>query len=420
MKTFTTCIDKSGYLALPPEAAQHLGLIPGTKVIIEENEHHLTITRPITSLKRVYVEITNLCNLNCSTCMRDNWEVEFGRLSLESFGQILDGIEPFSPTPEIFLGGYGEPLSNPDCLTLIEQAKSRGLRVSLITNGILLTEAISKELIKLHLDMLWVSLDGASAECYADVRRGDVLPHVIENLKQLRSSRLWVHGSSPWSGYPRLGIAFVAMKRNIHELAEVINLGTRLGAVEFSITNVLAHNRSLRNELLYQRSMNQVASRYARQWKPLIHVPRIDVGNNTAGALTALLKSTNQLDLFGSLLDQNVDCCPFVERGSIAVRWDGKISPCLPLLYTHTYFLDNRERCSQAHFVGDLKKQSLSDIWSDPEYLKLRDRLQSFDFSPCTYCNSCEMANDNLEDCYGNTIPACGGCLWAQGLIRCP
>jgi hypothetical protein len=24
------------------------------------------------------------------------------------------------------------------------------------------------------------------------------------------------------------------------------------------------------------------------------------------------------------------------------------------------------------------------------------------------------------EDCYGNTFPACGGCLWAQGVIQCP
>jgi MoaA/NifB/PqqE/SkfB family radical SAM enzyme len=146
----------------------------------------------------------------------------------------------------------------------------------------------------------------------------------------------------------------------------------------------------------------------------------MDVENGTAEAFTALLKSTNQLELFGSLLDQNVDRCPFVERGSLSVRWDGKVSPCLPLLYTHSYFLDDRERCSHAHFVGDLTTRTLLEIWNDPSYLDLRDRLQSFDFSPCTYCNSCEIANDNLEDCYGNTIPACGGCLWAQGLIRCP
>jgi MoaA/NifB/PqqE/SkfB family radical SAM enzyme len=173
MKTFTTHIDERDCLVLPSEVAQRLGLTAGAEVTFEENEHSLSIARLITSLKRVYVEVTNQCNLNCATCMRNVWQVEFGRMDTKTFGQVLDGIESFSPNPEIFLGGYGEPLSNPDCLTMIELAKSRGLRVSLITNGILLTEAISKALIKLQLDMLWVSLDGASPECYADVRLGE-------------------------------------------------------------------------------------------------------------------------------------------------------------------------------------------------------------------------------------------------------
>jgi hypothetical protein len=50
----------------------------------------------------------------------------------------------------------------------------------------------------------------------------------------------------------------------------------------------------------------------------------------------------------------------------------------------------------------------------------LRERLLAFDFAPCTVCNSCDMADENLEDCFGSTAPACGGCLWAQGFIQCP
>jgi MoaA/NifB/PqqE/SkfB family radical SAM enzyme len=420
MKTFATHIDEQGRLILPPEAAQRLGLTPGAKVTIEENDHNLSISQPITSLKRVYVEVTNRCNLNCSTCMRNVWNVEFGHMTLDIFDRVLEGVMALSPRPEIFLGGYGEPLSNPDCLAMIERAKSLELHVSLITNGILLSEEVSRKLVELQLDMLWVSLDGASPECYTDVRLGNELPRIIGNLKRLRTARFWTYGSSPWNGYPRLGIAFVAMKRNIHELSKVIRLGTNLGAVEFSITNVLAHNLSLRDESLYQRAMNQAASRSAQQWKPLVHMPRLDIDGRTKEAMIDLLRCTNQMELFGSMLNQNVDQCPFVSRGSISIRWDGKVSPCLPLLYTHHYFLDDRERCAYAYFVGDLTRQTLAEIWYDRRYTDLRDRLQRFIFSPCTYCNSCEMANDNLEDCYGNTIPACGGCLWAQGLIRCP
>lgn len=420
MKTFTTHIDESGRLVLPKEIAQRLGLTPGAAVSLEENEHTLSITRPITSLKRVYVEITNQCNLNCTTCIRNVWDVSLGHMSLEKFERILNGVVALSPPPEIFLGGYGEPLANPDCLTMVERAKSLGLQVSLITNGTLLNEEVSRTLVDLKLDKLWVSLDGASPECYADVRLGNALPVVVDNLKHLRAARFWAYGSSPWAGYPVLGIAFVGMARNIQDLSEVIKLSIDLGAVEFSISNVLAHNPYLKEENLYLRSMNQVASRYTQQWKPLVHMPRMDIDDRTASTLMELLRGHHQLELFGSRLNQNVDQCPFIHRGSLSIRWDGKASPCLPLLYTHTYFLDDRQRCSYAHFVGDVAEKSVAEIWVDPDYVALRDRLQNFDFSPCTYCNSCEMANSNLEDCYGNTLPTCGGCLWAQGLIRCP
>jgi MoaA/NifB/PqqE/SkfB family radical SAM enzyme len=112
--------------------------------------------------------------------------------------------------------------------------------------------------------------------------------------------------------------------------------------------------------------------------------------------------------------------CPFVERGSVSVRWDGEVSPCLPLLHTHLGYLDFRSRTSLAHSVGNVNERSLLELWGDPRYVALRERLQAFDFAPCTVCNSCDMADENLEDCFGNTIPACGGCLWAQGFIQCP
>ena len=43
-----------------------------------------------------------------------------------------------------------------------------------------------------------------------------------------------------------------------------------------------------------------------------------------------------------------------------------------------------------------------------------------FDFASCLYCGHCELFEENQEDCIGNTHPACGGCLWAEGVLSCP
>jgi MoaA/NifB/PqqE/SkfB family radical SAM enzyme len=150
--------------------------------------------------------------------MRNVWDVKYGHMSEKTYDRILSGFAGFPNKPELFFGGYGEPLSHPNILNMIEHAKRQGHRVSLITNGILLTEEISRELINLNLDMLWGSMDGASPECYTDVHLGDSLPLVIKNLTSLRTQKYQAFGASTWAGHPRLGIAFVAMRRNIHDL----------------------------------------------------------------------------------------------------------------------------------------------------------------------------------------------------------
>jgi hypothetical protein len=110
--------------------------------------------------------------------------------------------------------------------------------------------------------------------------------------------------------------------------------------------------------------------------------------------------------------------CPPTRLAILDIRWDGKVSPCLPLLYPYQHYLDERNRTSKEYFVGDVRESSLAEIWNTKAFRSLRKRLQAFDFSPCAFCNSCEMANENLEDCFGNVHPTCGGCLWARGLIR--
>ncbi|WKZ37424.1 MAG: SPASM domain-containing protein [Anaerolineales bacterium] len=410
-------VNENNEVVLPARVAEELGIVPGDELRVEPNGHGIYVHSPVNALKRVYVEATNKCNLNCSTCMRNVWDVKFGYMAGETFGRILANLQDLPNKPELFFCGYGEPLSHPHILDMIQRARELGHRVSLITNGIPLTERVANRLIELKLDMLWVSMDGASPECYMDVRLGDALPRIIDNLKYLQVKKYRTFGASNWAGHPKLGIAFVAMKRNIHDLNEVIRLGSRLGAVEFSISNVLAHDHTLLDENLYMHSLDMVVGQEIR---PLVHMPLMDIRPDTVDVLANMLKNMNRLELTGSLLNQNTDQCPFVERGSVAIRWDGMVSPCLPLLYTHTQFLDDRERTSREYFAGNIHEKNLLEIWKDENYLALRKRLQDFDFAPCAFCNSCEMANENMEDCFGNVQPTCGGCLWARGLIRCP
>jgi MoaA/NifB/PqqE/SkfB family radical SAM enzyme len=411
----TVEVDNQGRFILPAELGKRYGFTAGAKVRLDENETDFRLSRTSENLSRVYIEPTNLCNLDCVTCMRNVWDEAPGQMRADIFNRILEGVREFKPIPSVFFGGFGEPLTHPDICEMVTQVHQNGAVVELITNGILLTPDMSRRLIAAGLDRLWVSLDGATPESYADVRLGAALPQVIANLRHFKELR-----GSLSAAKPRLGIAFVAMKRNIGDLPELIRLGTSLGADQFSISNVLPHTPQLREEMLYLRSFYE-GDLHASEWSPLITLPRldIDIDSLTGDILLQVLQNRHSLSINRQKFNAE-NTCPFAEKASLSVRWDGAVSPCLPLMHAHESYLDNHVRKSHAFSVGSLQEHSLAEIWDNPSYRSLRERLLQFDFSPCILCNSCEMADANEEDCFGNTLPTCGGCLWAQGFIQCP
>ncbi len=410
-------VDGNGRLVLPPDIISRFGIQPEIDVYLDEGNNEIRLLRPVTRLAKIYIEPTTLCNLDCRTCMRNVWDEPGGMMREETFERIFTSLQTMAPLPTIFFGGYGEPLLHPRIIEWVKRIKGLGARVEVITNGLLLTEERSLHFIRAGLDMLWVSLDGASPKHYADVRLGSSLSSVIQNLKTLRQIRY--KATDIDNSKPNLGIAFVAMQSNIAEMSEVIRLGVSLGAKQFSISNVLAHTPELHEQMLYKRTIYQPAAR-PNTSAPLVNLPRTDSNEMTKHVLAEIYARKYLLEQAGYEMNRAIDSCPFIEQGSTAIRWDGNVCPCLPRLHTNQYYFEKRLRSAPSYTLGNILERDLLDIWNDERYLSLRERVQRFDFSPCTFCNGCDLSTDNQEDCLGNTGLVCGGCLWAQGVIRCP
>ena len=410
----TAKIDETGRLAFPAEVATRFGLQPGVPVEVEEEAGSLRLRRPVTHLAKLYIEPTVRCNLNCRTCIRNAWDEPGGDMTDATFAAVIAGLRSFIDPPTVFFGGFGEPLAHPGIIDMVAEAKALGCLVELITNGILLTEQTSCQLIAAGLDRLWVSLDGARPESYADVRLGATLPTVLANLARFSDSRPPLR--------PRrleIGVAFVAMRRNIADLPRLIGMSRGLGASRFLVTNVLPYTAEMRGEVLYNRALTDITY-LPSPWMPHVDLPKIDVDEGTAQVLYQVMRSHRNISLAGHNLGDANNRCPFVDAGAAVIGWDGGLSPCLPLLHDHTSYLSDRERCSRRYSVGKLANHSLGDLWYAPEHIAFRQRVRAFDFSPCTFCGGCDYSLANEEDCFGNPFPTCGACLWAQGVIRCP
>jgi len=297
---------------------------------------------------------------------------------------------------------------------MVARAKAAGSRVEMISNGTMLTERRARQLIDAGLDLLWVSIDGATPESYTDIRLGAELPKVLKNLEHFRLMRKGGHNPKP-----ELGIAFVAMKRNIADLPNVLAIARHLGAMHFKVSNVLAYTDELRDEVLYNEVLNNVAN-ISSSWIPRLSLPKMPFNEQTKDALTKAFRSGFNVVFAGNNMSTTNDVCNFIESGSISIGWDGKVSPCLPLLHNHVHYVKGRQRLSKRHTIGNVNERELLDLWNDPEYVAYREKVHGFAFPPCTFCGGCDMLNTNEEDCFSNTFPACGGCLWAQGVIQCP
>jgi sulfatase maturation enzyme AslB (radical SAM superfamily) len=138
----TVQLDEQGNFVLPPELLAQYGIIPGAQVKLEESAIGFSFSRSSDNLARVYIEPTNICNLDCATCMRNVWDEPLGKMSYDTFERIIAGIKQLNSKPSVFFGGFGAPLTHPRILDMVASAKQVGASVELITNGILLTPHI--------------------------------------------------------------------------------------------------------------------------------------------------------------------------------------------------------------------------------------------------------------------------------------
>lgn len=86
--------------------------------------------------KKVYVEITNICNLNCNFCPKTSRKLKF--MEKEDFEKVVKSIKPY--TDHVYLHLMGEPFLNKNIKTFLDICSEYELKVNITTNGTLINE----------------------------------------------------------------------------------------------------------------------------------------------------------------------------------------------------------------------------------------------------------------------------------------
>ena len=167
-------------------------------------------------LKRVYIEITNVCNLRCDFCPGTRREARF--LSPAELRLLAGKLR--GHTSYLYFHIMGEPLLHPELGELLGIAAEEGFRACLTTNGTLLEEKTDLLLAAPALHKLSVSLH--SAEGNGLEKLGDYLAGVWESALALSGAgvicalRLWnIGGAEERNGEI---YAFLREKLGVHPL----------------------------------------------------------------------------------------------------------------------------------------------------------------------------------------------------------
>lgn len=137
--------------------------------------------------KKIYVEITNICNLNCSFCSKVNRKKE--EMTPENFSIILDKIKPY--TSYIYLHVKGEPLLHSKFDKLLEIAENKNFKINITTNGTLLPKQISTIIKNNCIRQINVSLH-SNLESYNYIYNTIMsTKEIIDKTNIVFSYRLW-------------------------------------------------------------------------------------------------------------------------------------------------------------------------------------------------------------------------------------
>jgi MoaA/NifB/PqqE/SkfB family radical SAM enzyme len=368
---------------------------------------------PDDPLTKIYVEPTNRCNLNCVTCIRHSWEEPFEDLAWPAYRALIDGLADFPDAETITFAGFGESLCHPRFPDMIRLAHENGRRTEMTSNALLLTSSMADLLIDAGLDQLTVSIDGTSCESLNSVRPGASLEKIVENVKELRG-RSEKKRRTP----VKIGIEFVAMKRNIHELPALQKIAEGIQASYIIVSNVLPYTAELQDEILYSLEPTSYEGQ-GDERNPHWHIPKMDWNRETMESIACIANERANLSYLDINLNQRNNYCPFIRPGSLALSCHGYVSPCPPLLHSYTCYVRGWKKNFRRCEYGNLNEQSLKSIWEQPDYAAFRERVRKFEFSPCVDCGGCEDSEKNEKDCQGNPFPVCGDCLWARGVLRC-
>ena len=318
----------------------------------------------------VYLEITNRCNLLCTTCPRTYEELEPpADMSWDLFRSIVDQLPDLA---RAVLHGVGEPMLVADLPRMVAYLKDRGIYVLFNTNGTVLSERNGRALIAAGLDELRVSLDASNRESFKAIRGRDYFNRIVRNVRAFRNLQ-----EREGHTKPQVSAWLTGLKETVEELPAFVKLAAEIGVQEVYLQRLVFFDQSAigkaqPDQALFERLTREEAASL-RQAEDLARALGITFSASGAASEPGLSLKKTDGDSPWSLCRRPWSLMYFTANGRA-------LPCCIAPFSQHGY--DN-------YTLGDATQQSLRDIWNGPAYRQFRRALLSD--KPSAACANCGL-----------------------------
>ncbi|OWZ82877.1 putative heme d1 biosynthesis radical SAM protein NirJ1 [Natranaerobius trueperi] len=322
---------------------------------------------------------TRTCNLNCIHCYSDSENKRYsGEMTTQEGKEFIDDLVAFKVPVLIFSGG--EPLIRNDFFELAEYASKKGIRTTVSTNGTLIDKEMARDLKRLKIGYVGVSLDGIGENNDHFRGQNGAFDSALKGIRNCLSND------------QKVGLRVTINKHNYKELPELFKLIEEEDIPRICFYHLVYSGRG--SEILDQdisheetREVMDMIMDYTQYFEKKNKRKEILMVDNHADGiymyLKMLQKDPKKAERILELLKYNGG-----NRSGIAISSvdsEGNVHP---------------DQFTQNHTFGNVREKPFGEIWRDTtqnRVLKgLKDR-KSLLKGRCSKCKWLDACNGNFR-----------------------
>lgn len=321
---------------------------------------------------------TGTCNLECIHCYYDAAKKRFaGELTTDEAEAFIDDLAECKAPVLLFSGG--EPLVREDVFHLMQYAARCGVRPTLSTNGVLIDREVARDLQKIGVGYVGISLDGMEDDHDRFRGKKGAFRDALEGIQHCRRID------------QRVGLRFTITKHNYADLADILRLIEEEGIPRVCFYHLVYSGRG---KAIVEADVSKEETRSAMD---LILAKTLDWERR--GVKVEVLMVDNHADGIYAYLWAKKHLPERAPRVLELLRLNGGNRAGIAFGNVDSQGDVHPDQFTRNHTFGNIRKDPFSRIWleaKDPILAGLKDRKPLLQ-GRCASCAWLDVCNGNFR-----------------------